>query len=57
MNISHKREILYLFIGEEVLGPSEIALGLKPNVVNFTIIVHVTEMNDPPAIFYLPGLL
>ncbi|KAL8573311.1 hypothetical protein ACOMHN_032773 [Nucella lapillus] len=41
--------------GKEALTAAEVALGLVPNVVSFNISVHVTDVNDPPDIFYLPS--
>ena len=41
--------------GREVLAPAALALGVLPNVVRFTVTVRITELNDPPDIFYLQG--
>ncbi|XP_076452271.1 uncharacterized protein LOC143287914 [Babylonia areolata] len=48
------RDTVYLQ-GEEVLSASNQALGMVPNVVTFNISVHITDVNDPPDIVYLPG--
>ena len=47
--------VVHRFAGREQLDPRSLALGIVPNVVNFAITVHVTDVNDPPAILYLPG--
>ena len=40
----------------EVLDAASVAAGLVPNIVNITIPVTVTNVNDPPEIFFLPGM-
>ena len=40
-----------------MLDPAAQTLGVVPNVVNFSLDVHVTALNDPPDIFYSPGRL
>ena len=30
--------------------------AISPNSVNVSVTISVTELNDPPLIFYLPGI-
>ncbi|KAK7460764.1 hypothetical protein BaRGS_00038811, partial [Batillaria attramentaria] len=40
--------------GKEVIDSNSLALGVVPNVVSFDITVAVIDLNDPPAISYVP---
>ena len=49
--------LCFFWSGREVLDPAAQTLGVVPNVVSFSLDVHVTALNDPPDIFYSPGRL
>nr|KAG5686567.1 hypothetical protein BaRGS_027224 [Batillaria attramentaria] len=42
------------YYGKEVIDSNSLALGVVPNVVSFDITVAVIDLNDPPAISYVP---
>nr|KAG5706426.1 hypothetical protein BaRGS_032819 [Batillaria attramentaria] len=46
-------DLIYV-LGREMLDPRNIALGVIPNTVAFSISAHVTGVNDPPDIIFLP---